>query len=96
MMSSQVKLALGIGAVIVSYIGIIVSLNSCAYMTRSVVAPNSCKKCEVIDNMGTIVWSEDECGGGVHNMELRCKAEAYDYGCDHKCSCESYRKEEEE
>lgn len=70
-------------------------LGSCAYMARSIVAPNSCKKCQVIDPSGNVVWSEDDCGGGVANMDTRCKVEAYDRGCDYVCSCESYKTESE-
>lgn len=73
---------------------IAVGLASCAYMARSVIAPNSCKKCEVIDNnTGSVVWTEDECGGGVANMEQRAKVEAYDRGCHHTVKCESYKRE---
>jgi len=72
-------------------------LNSrCAYVAREVVAPNSCKRCEILNAQGTSVWSDDDCGGGVANMELKCKAEAYDLGCNHICNCESYKKTTEE
>ena len=78
-------------------IGLITAgLTSCAYMFNEVVSPNRCKKCVVVDQFGTEVWSEDECGGGTANMDLRCKAEAYDRGCDYTCQCEVYRTEEEE
>ena len=53
---------------------------------------NSCKKCEIFDQFNNVVWSTDECGGEVYNMELRAKAEAYDYGCDHTLRCNSYKK----
>lgn len=75
-------------------IGSIGLLASCGYMARQVVAPNTCKKCEITNASGAVVWAKDECGGGVHNMELRAKAEAYDLGCGHKVSCTSYEKEE--
>ena len=76
------------------FIGVAVLLGSCAYMARSVVAPNQCKKCEVINtDTNTVVWTEDECGGSVANMETRAKVEAYDRGCNHTIRCESYKSE---
>ena len=79
-----------ISAVLTSCIAV-----SCGYLFREVATGNSCKKCEVRDNDGTgsVVWSEDDCGGGVHRMEDRCKIAAYDFGCNHKCSCETYKQE---
>ena len=70
--------------------------SSCAYMAREVVAPNTCKRCNVYDEQGNVVWSEDDCGGGVHNMVLRGKAAAYDLGCNHVLKCQSYKAEKEQ
>lgn len=70
----------------------VMSVTSCGYLFREVVTPNSCKKCEIFDQFNNVVWSTDECGGEVYNMELRAKAEAYDYGCDHTLRCNSYKK----
>ena len=68
------------------------SLNSCGYLFREIISPNNCKKCEIYNQNNDIVWSSDECGGEVYNMELRAKAKAYDYGCNHTLSCKSYKK----
>ena len=70
--------------------------NSCAYMAREMVAPKSCKKCNVYDEQGNVVWTEDDCGGGVHNMVLRGKAAAYDLGCNHVLKCQTYKAEVEQ
>ena len=43
----------------------------------------------------TTVWSENNCGGGVYNMEQRSKAKAYDLGCGHRVSCENYKEEDQ-
>ena len=69
-----------------------ISFSSCGYLFRELVTPNRCKKCEIFDQFNNVVWSTDECGGEVYNMELRAKAEAYDYGCDHTLRCNSYKK----
>ena len=66
-------------------------VNSCAYMAREIFASKRCKKCDIYNQSGNSVWSEDECGGGVHNMELRGKAAAYDLGCDHHLKCNAYK-----
>jgi hypothetical protein len=60
------------------------------------VAPNQCKKCEVVDYSGNVVWSEDDCGGGIYNMEMRAKVEAYDRGCDYQVRCSTWKNEEDE
>lgn len=70
------------------------SLTSCAYIFYEVATPNSCKKCQVIDSYNYAVWTEDNCGGGVFNMELRAKAEAYELGCGFRVSCFSYDREQ--
>lgn len=70
-------------------------LVSCGYMARQVLTPNTCKKCDIIDQFGEVVWSEDDCGGGVYNMEQRAKATAYDYGCGNTVNCYSYKSETE-
>ena len=64
-------------------------------MARSLATPNQCKKCEVIGPGGNVAWSENECGGGVYNMEDRAKVAAYDMGCDYSVRCETYKAEEE-
>ena len=76
-------------------LGLVTILSSCGYMARELATPNTCKRCEIVDNWGTVVWSEDECGGSVYNMEQRAKAEAYDRGCDYRVNCDTYKKEEE-
>jgi hypothetical protein len=70
----------------------LLSLTSCGYIFREIATPSNCKKCEIFNLNGDIVWSTDECGGEVYNMELRAKAKAYDYGCNHTLSCKSYKK----
>ena len=72
---------------------LVFSLSSCGYVFLSLVAPNSCKKCEIMDG-GTVVLSEEDCGGGVFNMEQRMKAEAHDMGPSFYVECESYKAEE--
>ena len=69
-----------------------ICLNSCGYLFRELATPNRCKKCEIFDQFNNVVWSTDECGGEVYNMELRAKAEAYEYGCNHTLRCNSYKK----
>ncbi len=68
------------------------AFNSCGYLFRELTMPNRCKKCEIFDQNNNVVWFEDECGGEVYNMELRAKAAAYDYGCNHNLKCNSYKK----
>lgn len=43
---------------------------------------------------GTVILSEEDCGGGVFNMEQRMKAEAHDMGPSFYVECESYKAEE--
>lgn len=69
------------------------SLSSCGYLLLSAVAPNSCKKCEILDG-GSIISSEEACGGALFNMEQRMKAEAHDMGQGYYVECESYKAEE--
>lgn len=70
---------------------IISTLTSCGFLARELVAGKQCKKCEITDPNGLVVWMEDGCGGEVHNMELRAKATAYDFGCGHKLGCVTYK-----
>jgi len=65
---------------------------SCGYILREIVASNTCKKCEILD-CGSVIETEDECGGGVHNMEMRMKARAYDLGPHYSVECETYKSE---
>lgn len=68
------------------------TVTSCGYILRAIVTPNSCKKCEILDG-GSIILTKDECGGGVHNMETKMKAKAYDMGPSYVVECESYKSE---
>jgi hypothetical protein len=70
--------------------------SSCGYMARSIFTPNQCQRCEVLHRDGTVIWSEEECGGGIYNMEDRAKVEAYDRGCDYSIRCNTYKKEKTE
>ena len=64
---------------IILLVGASLILNSCGYMARAVVAPNNCKICQVMNAQNQQVWVEDECGGNVHNMEMRAKVAAVSY-----------------
>jgi len=68
------------------------TLNSCGYMAREIFASKRCERCEIFDENNNVVWSEDNCGGEVHNMTLKAKAQAYDYGCNHRLQCEKYKR----
>lgn len=70
-----------------------VMLTSCGYIAREVFMPKTCKTCEIRDSFGSLVKIYDACGGGVFNMELRTKAEAYDYGCGYRVNCTTYERE---
>jgi len=70
----------------------LLAFSSCGYLFREIITPNRCKKCEIFDQNNNVVWFEDECGGELYNMELRAKATAYDYGCNHTLKCDSYKK----
>ena len=72
---------------------IIISFSSCGFIFHQVAAPNSCKKCEIQDSFGNIIWEKDACGGGTYNMEQRAKAKAYEKGCEYKVYCKTYQKE---
>lgn len=75
-------------------IGIIFLTNSCGFLFREIVTPNMCMKCEILNPSNVVVWSSDECGGEVYNMETKAKASAYDYGCDFTLNCKNYRKKD--
>ena len=72
---------------------LVFSLSSCGYLLLSVVAPNSCKKCDLLVD-GSVISSEEACGGAVFNMEQRMKADAHDMGDGYTVECESYKAEE--
>lgn len=86
MLNSITKLVLSV---------IIITFTSCGYIAREMITPKSCKKCEILDQNNNLVWSENNCGGGVYNMEQRAKAKAYDLGCGHRVSCENYKEEDQ-
>lgn len=67
-------------------------LTSCGFIAREIFAAKRCELCEIVDQSNNVVWSEDNCGGEVHNMTMRAKATAYDYGCNHTLTCEKYKK----
>lgn len=71
----------------------VIILTSCGYIAREIFTPKTCKNCEILDSYGNVVKSYDDCGGGVFNMELRTKAEAYDYGCGYRVNCTTYQRE---
>jgi len=84
-----------LGIIFIMLTGLI--LISCGYMFREVVTTNSCQSCYVVhETTLDTVWSEEDCGGGVHRMEDRCKIAAYDFGCEYKCTCETYKQDPEE
>ena len=78
---------------ILSFLILLFLMSSCGYIARAIVTPDVCKKCEIL-NEGVSVWSEDACGGGVHNMEQRAKAKAYELGPGHEVVCIRYKSEE--
>ena len=71
---------------------ILLMTQSCGYIVRAIIAPNSCKKCDILVG-GSIIETRDECGGGVYNMETKMKARAYDLGPDYYVECETYKSE---
>jgi len=76
------------------FVCMILSTTSCGYLLREIVTPNNCKKCQIYNQSNDVVWERDECGGDVYNMELKAKAEAYDFGCDYTLKCNSYKKDD--
>ena len=46
---------------LISLLIIIISFSSCGFIFHQVVAPNSCKKCEIQDSFGNIVCEKDAC-----------------------------------
>jgi hypothetical protein len=77
------KLTWKIGAVVL----VATCLTSCAQILGDLLFPNYCQECKVLDMSNSVVWSEEECGGGQDDMETRCKAEAYDRGYGATCEC---------
>ena len=67
-------------------------IQSCGYIVTEVVAPNTCKKCDILAG-SSVVETRDECGGGVYNMEMKMKARAYDLGPNYYLECETYKLE---
>lgn len=61
------------------------------FIVGDILFPNYCQVCEV-KKYGSVIWSEEECGGGQDAMETRCKAQAYDEGRYGDATCECYFK----
>lgn len=76
--------------------------SSCAFMFNSVVFPNQCQRCQVIDSYsGTILYEEEGCGGENVNMEDKAKVKAYELSrggnmCDLDVVCETWKQDIEE
>ncbi len=75
------------------------SIYSCANIFNSMVLPNQCKKCEVVNTRtGEILFTNEGCGGDNTNLEEEAKIEAFDqsrYGnlCDLEVNCTTWKKE---
>lgn len=69
--------------------------SSCAFLIGETVAPNNCKKCQIVSSNGDVLFEEDGCGGNLYNMKQRLKAKAFDAGCcSCRLDCETYKKED--
>lgn len=77
---------------VICVVFLLMMTQSCGYIVREIVAPNSCKKCDILLE-GSVIETSDECGGGVYNMETKMKARAYDLGPDYYVNCQSYMSE---
>ena len=78
-----------------------ITLCSCSNMFNSMVLPNQCKKCEVINlNTNEVLFSNEGCGGDNTKLEEEAKIQAYDLSrfnslCDLEVRCDSWRKDPE-
>lgn len=78
------------------------TLLSCRAIFNGAVAPNQCKKCEIINNAtGEVIWSVEGCGSENTLLLEKSKQEAYDRSrtgnnlCDLEVKCTSWRKDPE-
>lgn len=86
-----------------NFLGLIslLSLYSCANMFNSMVLPNQCKKCELINKQtGKILFTNQGCGGENTRLEEEVKIEAFDQSrfgnlCDLEIKCTTWRKDPE-
>ena len=78
----------------------IIILGSCANIAKGLVAPNSCKKCEVYDtNTGEVISTHEGCGSSNVRLEEDAKVAAYEKMQGGNCSisvrCETWKQEPE-
>lgn len=83
-------------------LGFVSLMFSCRSVFNGVVAPNQCKKCDVINrNTGAVVWSNEGCGAENTQLLEKAKQEAYDMSrtsydlCDLEVICVSWKKDPE-
>lgn len=72
-------------------------LSSCANIAKGLVAPNSCKKCEVYNTeTGEILGVYEGCGSENIRLEEKAKVAAFDVmkkgNCTIDVRCETYKK----
>ncbi|MFK7757687.1 MAG: hypothetical protein AB8B53_12225 [Flavobacteriales bacterium] len=79
-----------------------IMLISCHSIFNSVVTPNQCKKCRVIDlNTNAVVFENEGCGGTNVRLEEKAKEAAYDLSrngnlCNLSVECETWRQDPED
>ena len=77
-------------------------LTSCSNIFNSLVLPNQCKKCEVVNkNTNEVLFTNEGCGGNNTNLEEEAKVKAYDesrFGnlCDLEVICTTWKQGSEE
>jgi len=78
-----------------------ITLYSCANITKGLVAPNQCKKCEVYNESTRVVIETFQgCGSENVRLEEEAKIYAFDYikrtgNISVNVKCESWRKDPE-
>jgi hypothetical protein len=71
---------------------------SCSNIFNSIVIPNQCKKCEVIDTYSQeVLFKNEGCGGSNVRLEEDAKVAAYNMSrngsiCNVEVRCETWRK----
>jgi len=70
-------------------------------MFNSIVFPNQCQRCMVLDVYGEVVFENEGCGGSNTNLEEEAKIAAYDWSrsgdlCEYTVTCESWVLEEDD
>ncbi len=74
-------------------------LFSCANIFNSIVFPNQCQKCEVINTQtGEVLFANEGCGGDNTKLEDEAKIKAFDLSsgsfgiCDLEVKCKMWKK----